>query len=312
MKWKLIPFVISIILIAGIIYFSDPQKIYLSIVSVNKFYIAIAFVIVIINVFLRVLKWKIILDKVKVYELFPVQILGMTISNFTPGKIAEPAKCILLRMRKGIPVSISLPTIIWERINDIISMVLISFVAIQAVSINSNIFYASIVSMIAFLSLVIILIATLLNRNVGNRLFSVIKRFPGARNISDEFIESFYSTKTRKRKILSSLAVTLVAWVFEGVIFYFVLLAMGIHSNFIVLAGIVSLSIIIGVASSLPGGIGSSEFVMIFLLRLTGIIDGTAAVFIYRILSFWFPAAIGGLSFLYLSRKIDMSDFRLK
>ncbi|MDI6721397.1 MAG: lysylphosphatidylglycerol synthase transmembrane domain-containing protein [Candidatus Aenigmarchaeota archaeon] len=313
-KLKILPFIISIIIISAIIYFSNPYQIFLSVMRVNKFYIFIAFMFSFLNIFLRVLKWKVILENVRLMELLPVQIFGMVLSNFTPGKVAEPAKSILLRVRKGIPVSVTLPTIVWERINDIVVMLILSFIALQTLGIESNIFFVSIISMAVFSLLAIILLVALHNRKFGNRIFAFIRKFPLAKNISHEFIESFYSIKTKKMRIVKSFMITLLAWVIEGVIFYFVLFSMNVSSNFLVLAGIVSLSIIIGVASSLPGGIGSSELAMILLLGLTGIPAEIAvsSVFIYRIMSFWFGSLVGGLSFVYLSKKIDMKEFRLK
>lgn len=312
-KLKAIPFVISVILIAAIIYFSNPYQIYGAIVGVDKVYIAAALGLSVLNIFLRVMKWRVILEGVGFFELFPIQMFGMTLSNFTPGKIAEPAKSVILRIKKGIPVSASLPTVIWERINDIISTIILAFVAMQAISIKSDLLLLSIFSMSVFTALIILLIFTMHNKKFGTRIFSIIKKLPGTGGISESFIESFYSIKTKKMRIMKSFFVTLLAWVLEGLIFHVVLLSMGIEINFILLAGIISLSLLIGIASSLPGGIGSSEFVMIFLLGLNGVAGALAvsAVFIYRILTFWFGAFVGGMSFVYLSKKIDMKEFRL-
>ena len=313
-KIKIVPFAISIIIIAAIIYFSNPYQIYSSISGIDKTYIILALVFSCVNVFLRVVKWKVILEGVGVLELFPIQMLGMTLSNFTPGKIAEPAKSILLRLRKGIAVSASLPTIIWERINDVISTIILAFVAIQALSIESNLLFLGVVSMVIFLAMIVVLLFVMHSRSFGIRIFSFIKKFPGTKGISESFVESFYSIKTEKLAVLKSFVVTFAAWVLEGLIFHIVLLSMGVQINFVLLAGIISLSLLIGIASSLPGGIGSSEFVMIFLLGITGVEGALAvsAVFVYRILTFWFGALIGGLSFVYLSKKMNMKEFSLR
>ncbi|MBI2579562.1 MAG: flippase-like domain-containing protein [Candidatus Aenigmarchaeota archaeon] len=312
-KLKAIPFAVSILLIIVIIYFSNPYQIYDAVIKINKLYIAAALGIAVLNISLRVLKWKVILDGVGYFELFPIQTFGMTLSSLTPGKIAEPVKSVILRIKKGIPVSVSLPTVIWERINDIVSTIILAFVAMQAISIKSDLLFLSIFSMSAFSVLIILLVFAMHSMSFGKRVFSVIKKLPGTGGISESFIENFYSIKTKKRKVLKSFLVTFLAWVLEGLIFHIVLLSMGIEINFILLAGIVSLAVIIGIVSSLPGGIGSSEFVMIFLLGLNGV-GGAAAVtsvFIYRIIAFWFAALVGGLSFVYLSRKIDMKEFKL-
>ena len=313
-KLKILPFAISVVIIAAIIFFSNPYQIYLSITKVNKLFIAVALGFSVLNVLLRVLKWKVFIEGVRFFELFPVQIFGMTLSNFTPGKIAEPAKSVVLRAVSGIPVSVSLPTVIWERINDIIAVIIFSFVAIQALSIKSNLFVIAVLSMAAFIVLISLLVVMMRSRRFGNRIFGILKRLPGTKSISEKFIENFYSIEIKKRKIAASFAVTLVAWMVEGIIFYLVLLSMGISSDFVLLAGIVCLSALIGIASSLPGGIGSSEIVMIFLIGLTGVAGSVAvsAVFIYRIMTFWFGAFIGGLSFIYLSRKVDMKNLKFE
>ena len=99
-----------------------------------------------------------------------------------------------------------------------------------------------------------------------------------------------------------------MAWILDGVVFYLTLTAIGVTINPIILAGIIALSVLIGVASTLPGGLGSTEAVMILLLGILGVQSTTAVagVMISRFISFWYGTLIGGLSFVYLSKKIDM------
>ena len=311
-KTKTIPFIISIIIVLALIYFSDPYRIYISILSANKVYILLALFISVINIFLRALKWKVILGKsVGFFELMPIQLFGMTISSFTPGKIAEPAKAVLLKLRKGIPVSESLPTVIWERINDVLSTMLLSIVAIQAISIRSDILLLGAASLVFFVVVISVVVLAMKSKKFGLRVFFILRKLPLMKYVSDDFVDRFYSIKTGKISIIKSFVITFVAWALEGAILGVVLASMGVSINFILLAGVIALSILIGTASSLPGGIGSSEFVMIVLLGIAGV-GGAAAVsgvFLYRIVSFWFASVVGGAAFLYLSRKIDMKSF---
>ncbi|HLD38987.1 MAG TPA: flippase-like domain-containing protein [archaeon] len=311
-KTKTIPFIISIIIVLALIYFSDPYRIYISILSANKVYILLALFISVINIFLRALKWKVILGKsVGFFELMPIQLFGMTISSFTPGKIAEPAKAVLLKLRKGIPVSESLPTVIWERINDVLSTMLLSIVAIQAISIRSDILLLGAASLVFFVVVISVVVLAMKSKKFGLRVFFILRKLPLMKYVSDDFVDRFYSIKTGKISIIKSFVITFVAWALEGAILGVVLASMGVSINFILLAGVIALSILIGTASSLQGGIGSSEFVMIVLLGIAGV-GGAAAVsgvFLYRIVSFWFASVVGGAAFLYLSRKIDMKSF---
>ena len=311
-KTKTIPFIISIIIVLALIYFSDPYRIYISILSANKVYILLALFISVINIFLRALKWKVILGKsVGFFELMPIQLFGMTISSFTPGKIAEPAKAVLLKLRKGIPVSESLPTVIWERINDVLSTMLLSIVAIQAISIRSDILLLGAASLVFFVVVISVVVLAMKSKKFGLRVFFILRKLPLMKYVSDDFVDRFYSIKTGKISIIKSFVITFVAWALEGAILGVVLASMGVSINFILLAGVIALSILIGTASSLPGGIGSSEFVMIVLLGIAGVGGATAVsgVFLYRIVSFWFASVVGGAAFLYLSRKIDMKSF---
>ena len=83
---------------------------------------------------------------------------------------------------------------------------------------------------------------------------------------------------------------------------------MGINIDLLLLVGIASLSFTIGIASSLPGGLGSTEIVMAILLGLIGIPEGIAiaAVFVSRLFSFWYVSLLGAVSFFHIGKKIEI------
>ncbi|MFH0832276.1 MAG: lysylphosphatidylglycerol synthase transmembrane domain-containing protein [Candidatus Aenigmatarchaeota archaeon] len=299
---------ISIAILAAIVWYSNPAALVSLLYTADMKWIVIAFIISNISICLRVLKWKVLLKNVGFRELYPVQILGMTISNFTPGKLGEPIKAIILKMRKGLAVSETLPSIMWERIMDIAILIIFSIVALQFISLDSRFFLISLISVGIFSSVILTLSIIIYSRKIGVRFFAFFKKFPFLNKVSDNFIETFYSSKIKKRGIFKCLILTIFPWLFEGVILYLSFLAFGITTNPLVLAGIVALSVLIGVASFLPGGMGSADVAMIFILGMTGLGNTVtvAAVLLYRFLSLWYGILIGGLSFVYLSRKMDL------
>lgn len=307
-RYRIALFLVSIFILSTIVLYSKPQQLVGIISQADIFYIFLGFVISTICAIFRVYKWKVMLEKPSFRELFPVQIFGITMSSFTPGKIAEPFKCLILKMTTGISVAKTLPSVIWERINDLIVLILLSTIALHFL--GGKLLILGYISIAAFSVLIIILLTILYSRMVRNKIFSFIKKLPILNKISDEFIQTFHGSGIEKKRIFMSFIITIVPWILEGFILYFALMALGIQLSPIILAGVVAIATIIGVVSFLPGGIGSSEAVMIILLGMMGV-DGTVAVagvLLARFMSLWYGMFLGGLSFIYLSKKIDLKN----
>lgn len=308
-RYKIIMLAISLVILLAIVIYANPVVIASHIAQSNYIFILAGFIVAFITILLGVLKWKVMLKGVSFVELFPVQVLGYTISNFTPGKAAEPAKAVLLKMRKGIPVSSSLTSIIWERVSDIIAVILFSIIAITSLAVGSF-FFVSIIGMAIFAAIIAVSFGVLYSRNFGMRLFRFARKLPILKRLPENFMDLFYKIKIKKSRIVACFTVALITWAIEGAVLYLALAAFGIFVNPIVLVGIVSLSIVIGIASLLPGGLGTTEVVMIFLLGLVGVessIAATAAI-VFRFMTIWFVNLLGGLSFIYLSRKFDLKN----
>lgn len=307
--YKMLSLVVVIAILLAIIAYANPVLLVNELVKSDIRFVLAALAVSSIGTFFRVLKWSVLVN-VSVRELLPIQLLGIATSNFTPGKIAEPIKAVLLKMRHGVSVSKSLPSIIWERINDLLVLIALSVIAIQALALEKNLLFAGSASIVVFSVIIVLFIIVLKNERVGKMLFAALVRLPLLNRISASFVETFYKNKIRKRAILTGLAITVVPWLMEGFIFYFSLMAVGIEAEPLKLAGIIALAALIGVLSSLPGGLGSFEAVTILMLGTLGI-TGTKAVaglILYRALSFWYIAFLGWLSFLYLSRHLDVKS----
>lgn len=256
------------------------------------------------------MKWKILLKNVGFVELIPVQLLGFSISNFTPGKAAEPAKAVLLKIRKGLPVSSTLTSIIWERVMDVVVLLLFALMSIGTLSLASDFYIAGVISIGIFVLIIIISVLVLYSRRFGKNIFAFARKFPVLKKLPENFMDMFYNVKIRKSRLAACFVVAFISWAVIGFVLYSSLLAFGIVINPLVLTGIVALSVVIGIASSLPGGIGTTEVVMIFLLGLVGVNPtiAAAAAITFRLMTIWFVNLLGGLSFVYLSRKFELRN----
>ncbi|MCG9555981.1 flippase-like domain-containing protein [Vibrio kanaloae] len=93
---------------------------------------------------------------------------------------------------------------------------------------------------------------------------------------------------------------TLLAWTAQGAILYLLLTKLGIKISIAMAVSIYCLSLLIGAASLIPGGIGATEVGMIWLLTQIGV-SGEIAItcsLITRMLTLW-PAMFTGLVCAY-------------
>lgn len=301
---------ISFVILALVIIYYNPMLLLLQLSEANIVFILLGLVASVVTCFLRVLKWKVLMNRISFTSLFPTQMLGMAISNLTPGKIGEPLKAVILKMGEKIPVSKTMPSIIWERIIDVVALIIIFLISLQFLALESEFFLLGSVSTGIFVVLIALLIIILYKKGIGMKIFRFLIKFPVMNKLSEEFMRSFYKSKIQKSWLVKCFVITIAAWLIEGVILYFSFLALGVETSPLVMAGVIAISALIGVLSMLPGGIGSIEIVMIILLEAMGIGSGfvVTGIIIFRIVSFWFSLMLGGLSFFYLGRKTDIRN----
>jgi hypothetical protein len=166
----------------------------------------------------------------------------------------------------------------------------------------------SVLSIGAFVVLIVLLLFVLYNKKFGFRLFQSLRKLPLIRRLPEDFMKNFYDSKIKTQKLSFSFILTVIAWFLDGAVLYLTLLSLGISLNPLMLVGLLTLAVLIGIASTLPGGLGSTEAVMILLLGAIGVQSTTAVAgaILSRFISFWYPVLVGGMSFVYLSKKIDM------
>ena len=93
------------------------------------------------------------------------------------------------------------------------------------------------------------------------------------------------------------LALGVLAWLAEGVGFWWLLDALGHPLPFAAAVFVYAFAMLVGGLSFLPGGLGSSEAVMIGLLSLHGLPEAAAvtATLICRLATLWFAVGLGAL-----------------
>ncbi|MDH5396350.1 MAG: flippase-like domain-containing protein, partial [Gammaproteobacteria bacterium] len=106
------------------------------------------------------------------------------------------------------------------------------------------------------------------------------------------------------------LALGLIAWILNGLVFYLILLKVGFPLSITIALTIYAISILAGAASFIPGGIGATETVMGLMLIAANSEPhiAIAVPILSRLATLWFAVCVGLLANTYLSVNNDHPD----
>ncbi len=227
----------------------------------------------------------------------------------TPGGSGLGLRSLLLKRKYNIPISASLPSIIFERLTDVFSIIFLAiFINIDSILklLNQNTRYSSaiVILLILLLFLILILPKNYLLKN--KYIISFInKKLPNFRSYKDQVKVSI--TKLFQAKVLLiSIIIGTIPWCIEG--YSLSLIVKSISSSSINLSNSIfahSSAGLLGALSLLPGGLGTTEASTIGLLNLFGIpLDvATQSAILVRLFTIWLATLIGIIS-LTLPSKI--------
>ena len=284
----------SIVVYSLFLILSDFSKLSEEILDFEIMYLPLILILVPLGWLALYFRWTIlvknsgyILPHKKNFQIF---LSGFPLS-ITPGKVGELLKCELLKENFNIPRKITAPIILVERLYNGVGIVIISSLGIWYFDFSGT------VILIASCALIGIFIA-LRSKSLFSSLINKTSKIKYLSKFSDSFSDSYevinHSIKP-KIFIISSL-LSAIYWILESVAVYFVFKSFGI--DFLELYNVVlayTSSIILGVASFVPGGIGVSEGTLISLLSIQGLSLSTAitlTLFI-RIFTLWYAVFVG-------------------
>jgi uncharacterized protein (TIRG00374 family) len=212
----------------------------------------------------------------------------------TPAKAGEAFRGIYLR-RHGVSYAQSLGMVMAERGLDVLVMGLISLLLLTWFSGTST-------WITGLFACSVVVTLVLAHRHVARLVAVAGQRLPEGRirklvtTLSDSI--AAVTPLTSVRSLAGGISLGTLAWISEGVAFWLLAQAFGIHLPVPLALGIYAASILLGTLSFLPGGIGGSEAAMILFLGATGasIPAAVAFVLLFRILTLWYAVLLGFLA----------------
>ncbi len=257
-----------------------------------------------LNYLLRFFRWAYYLRVLKIST--PVAVGGLVFlsglaMSITPGKSGELLKSYLLRDRTGVPISVSAPVVVMERITDVVSVVLLGLVGLALLPVPV------VVALLAALAISGGALMVVASRRSGRLL-----DLPLVRRWKSNLETSHHSLRllTVPRVVVVAVALGAVSWFCEGLALWVILRGLDADQSLGRAVSIYAAATLVGAVSAMPGGLVGTEGSMVALLQNSGIARGPASAGtpLVRLVTLWFAVAIGLMALVCLNR---LQRFRL-
>lgn len=243
---------------------------------------------------LRILRWQ---QYIKAAKLdFPLAFVAKSyVAGFaftiSPGKIGE-----MIRARYyaalGVPASTIHGAFVVERVLDLLVMILMALLVLTAVSRYQSFVWVALAIVVSLLLLLSVAPWSSIQQRLPNRSAK------SWRPVVDALLSMLISAKVflAPKVLLPSFILSMACWGAEAL--GFMLLANGLGAgglDYPVAAGIYAVAIIVGALSFLPGGLGSTEAVLVALLHAFGntLPQALLITVVWRFLTLWVAVGAG-------------------
>lgn len=256
--------IVSILLIAAILYFVDLGAMLDALRNANYAMLALAFAIGFIWMAVRAQVWRTLLrDRASYMDVFWTVGEGYILNNFLPFRLGELGRAFLLSRKTDMQFMEILPTIVIERVTDLGFSAMILLAALPfVVGADDSGRIGIIVGAIVFLGLLLLYVLARSNKWALDLFHKLSARWPRLQNFGGNFLESFFA----------GLGVLTDGWLFLRFIFWMALnWAIAIVSYYFIIRAFFPDTQIIwamfglgavafgGAIPALPGAVGTLE-----------------------------------------------------
>ncbi len=255
---------------------------------------AIAFGLSLVNYVLRFVRWqhylRLLGHKVPWRPSLRIYMAGFALTT-TPAKAGELVRSVFLK-RFGIKHTESGAAFFAERLSDLIAILLIT-----AFGLSSH--AAARPWVIGVAAIIFVILLTLHSHQWQNYMESLGRQLRWRR--ARELWVSLIDLVAQFRRLFGlpvmaySTVLSVIAWAAEAQAFYLVASWMGADITIAQAWFIYGFAALVGALSFIPGGLGSTEVVMVGLLLLAGMPEpeAIACTLFVRVATLWFAVALG-------------------
>ena len=237
-------------------------------------------------------RWHLLLRNAKIFipvkDSFLILASGFALT-IIPGKVGELVKSQLLKTKFGIARSKTVPIVILEQFYTVIGIVMLSFFGIWYFELG--------VYVLGFFTAALVFVL-LSSRKAFNKIVSLLEK----RRFTSKFAEPLSSSyDTIKNGIkgpitLYACGLSMLFWLLEAISVYFILLGFGVEViGFLTIISTYTTSIMLGILSFLPIGVGVVEGTLTSFFTIHGIDVSLALtiVIVIRLFTRWYAVSFG-------------------
>ena len=298
----------TIILYISFLIISDLNTIYNKILEMKIEFLPYVLFLAPLSWIVVFLRWHLLLKNSDIIipkkENFKIYMSGFAMSA-TPGKVGELIKIQMLHSKYGIPRKKTAPIIISEQFYNIFGILVVSILGLFYF--DFSIYVVFVTGCILFCTFLLLSSEKLFRK--FTTLISKIKFFQKfVPSLSDSYL--ILQKSTRGKIFVTSSALSVIFWMLESLIAFLVLFSFDAKIfEFLQIAATYTTSIIIGVASFLPMGIGVVEGSLVGFLTMHGIEFNlaTALVVFIRLFTRWIAVSVGFIALKFTNNFTNFS-----
>jgi len=286
----------------------NPRTVWATLQQVDLWWLVPALVAFAIGVWLRAVRWSVLLEPVQPLsgaEVTPVVLAGYTANNILPLRTGEIVRAYLLNGRYGVRKSAAVATIAIERLLDGLTMLGFLLLAMRAVSSTPELRRVATLAALVFAFAIILLGLMIRGGALRERLLDLLVRpLPdhleaSLRQLVAGFLEGL-GTLSRRGDLAKAVGLSIAAWLCEASVYWFVARGFGeplsgamTVPGAVLTTGVANLATLVPAA---PGYVGTFEAgVMLAVdgaLHVPREIALSYALLVHAVL--WFPVTVVG------------------
>ena len=277
------------------IAYSDFEEFSINISQFDFSYLPIILAFVFLGIMIKSLRQQLLYKQIGVFISFKTGILlfisGLSMEA-TPGGSGELIKSYYLKKKFGYPLAKTFPTVIMERLLDLTGIV--GILLIVGVLLDN---YNIILLMLILLSILSLIFVSGKKKKLFNFLLSIIEKIPILKKQASSFSESYqvFGELTSGKIMTKTLGLSFLVWMTDAIMIYFIFI--GFNLNFDIIFSTFSMysSLLLGVLTMVPAGIGVTEVSFVEILRGEGVdtATSTSLVILFRLVTIWFLTVLG-------------------
>ncbi len=317
-KWLVWALLAAIVVYGGLAMWSDSQEVGAEIRNINGSLLIPVILLTLANYVMRCGKWVYLLRtlevKISLRDACRIFFAGLSMT-ISPAKAGEFLKPYLVTKRTGVPMATTSSALLAERLTDIIAIISLMALSIGGIGAGAGGNHTLGLVIIAGLITTGLVILSVEGLSLG--LIGLLGKIPLLKRLAPKIEELYRGMRACLAPLpfLMMTIVSFVAWGLECIGYLYVFKAMGLEvslesATFIYTAG----TVVGGLLSILPGGVGAAEGSMVGLcmakpLELSSPQALTSALII-RGATLWMGVLIGAVTLLSMGDLLEDDDLK--